>query len=285
MKPRLKVAALITCHNRKEKTISALTGLFSSTVDQDVQIECWLVDDGSTDETNKQVKASFPQVHVIVADGSLFWCGGMRLAWDNAAQSEPDVYLWLNDDVKLLEGALTTLIETHRVHPDSIVIGSCADPVTCEHSYGGQKRLGAHPAKLAAVHPSDVPVECDTFEGNIVLVPERVYRKVGNMGRYHHAMADTDYGLRAGRLGVRTIIAPGHIGLCERNHNDRAWEAPTIGIQERWRRIVSRKGLPPNDWFKFCFRNGGLFFPVYFAGPYVRLLLQSFKKNPSAHES
>lgn len=265
--------------------MSALAGLFGSLPEQGVEIECWLVDDGSSDGTSEAVKEGFPQVHVTRADGSLFWCEGMRLAWSTAACSRPDLYLWLNDDVKMLPGALGRLIATHRAHPECIVVGSCADPITREHTYGGQRKLGAHPAKLREVLPAEIPVECDTFEGNVVLVPETVYRKVGNMGRFHHAMADTDYGLRAGRQGIRIIIAPGHVGLCARNRNDRAWEAPGIGLRERWRRILSTKGLPPSDWFRFCYRNGGIFFPVYFVGPYLRVLAGSFKRPKPSHEN
>ena len=43
-----KIAAILTCHNRKEKTLACLHSLFSiiSTID------VFLVDDGSTDGTS-----------------------------------------------------------------------------------------------------------------------------------------------------------------------------------------------------------------------------------------
>lgn len=68
----------------------------------------WLVDDASPDQTGAKVKAAFPEVHVIEGAGGLFWCKGMRLAWDKAIASgiKYDFYLWLNDDVMLKTDAL-----------------------------------------------------------------------------------------------------------------------------------------------------------------------------------
>jgi len=99
------------------------------------------------------VQATFPDVNLIVADGSLYWSGGMRFAWEVAAGADPDFYLWLNDDTCLLPGCLGTLLATWKYivsvgKERCIVVGSCCDPQTGEFSYGGRRKSCKHPAKL-----------------------------------------------------------------------------------------------------------------------------------------
>ena len=57
----MSIAALITCHNRCEKTKRCLTSLLSVLP----HIDVYLVDDGSTDGTSEMVKTLFPRVNVI----------------------------------------------------------------------------------------------------------------------------------------------------------------------------------------------------------------------------
>jgi GT2 family glycosyltransferase len=70
------------------------------------------VDDGSTDDTATAVSQRFPQVKILQGTGSLFWNGGMRIAFAQALQHDYDYYLWLNDDTVLYPNALETLLTT-----------------------------------------------------------------------------------------------------------------------------------------------------------------------------
>ena len=71
----MRIAAIITCHNRKEKTLVCLKSLF-----QIIQnIDVFLTDDGSTDGTSEAVKKIYPQVNIIQGDGNLFWSRGMYI--------------------------------------------------------------------------------------------------------------------------------------------------------------------------------------------------------------
>jgi len=269
----MKLAVLMACHNRRRKSLDCLESLFAQEGIGDVKLEVWLVDDGSTDGTTAAVNERFPSVHVIAGDGKLFWCGGMRLAWDSAAATNPDAYLWLNDDVTLLPGALKNLLDVSEQHPAAIVIGSCRCPETGDHVYGGQLRPGRHPGRVTPVAATAGVQECDTFQGNLVLVPAEVFARVGNMVSYSHAMADTAYGYEARKKGFRILIAPGYGGTCPPNPGDCAWRNRSLPLRERLKKLTSLKGLPPRDWFRFCFRHGGMMAPVYFAAPYLRAVL------------
>ena len=126
----MNIAVLLTCFNRKEKTCMCLQSMYAdldiynkANTGPKISIEIFLVDDGCTDGTAEAVRAQCAErsVHIIQGNGSLFWAGGMRLAWNEAYKrhTEWDFYLLLNDDTKLLPGAFQELISTHQYALDN----------------------------------------------------------------------------------------------------------------------------------------------------------------------
>ncbi|MDZ7677396.1 MAG: glycosyltransferase family 2 protein [Acidimicrobiales bacterium] len=266
-----RMAVLLTCHNRREKTLACLRSLHDD-LDGRFAFEVFLTDDGSTDGTSEAVVAEFPEVHVISADGSLFWCRGMELAWKQALTGSFDAYLWVNDDVEFLPGALARLLE--RVEErlgegrePAIVVGSVVDPDTGQLTYGGSiLTSGWHPGRMSKVEPDDhdfVPV--DTFNGNVVLVPHAAVERIGILDPvFSHATGDNDYGLRAAAAGVPVLLGPGAVGVCSRNPP----ATPSL------RTLFGRKGLPIRDWYVYTRRHGGRHrWPVAFISPYIRALV------------
>ena len=61
----MKIAVLMTVHNRKEKTLMCLDNLFRQKVPNDIAVEVYLTDDGCTDGTSEAVKIKYPNVHII----------------------------------------------------------------------------------------------------------------------------------------------------------------------------------------------------------------------------
>jgi len=51
-----EVAVLLTCYNRKAQTIACLGSLFEATIPEDLHLDIYLTDDGSTDGTGDAVK-------------------------------------------------------------------------------------------------------------------------------------------------------------------------------------------------------------------------------------
>lgn len=289
------IAALMTCYNRRDTTLECLKRLFAARLPEDMKIQVHLVDDGCSDGTGDAVRATYPQVHVIQGDGTLFWVQGMRLAWAHAAETDPEFYLWLNDDAMLNDDALDTLVNTYdqvcaqrndreeytldmesdAVATDTqcavIVVGSCLDPATGRRAYGGNNRVGRHPAQLTPVFPGDEPVRCDTFQGNLVLVPREVYRRIGMMLAFRHAFGDTDYGLRAVRAGCINVVAPGYPAVCEFNRKEHLTCLSHRPFSYRLRML--RKRLPLGDWFRFLWEHGDWRSLFYWPAPYIRVLL------------
>ena len=59
------LAVLITCHNRKNKTIKCLRNLFKQKNFLDFKVEIFLVDDNSTDGTADTIKKNFTNINLI----------------------------------------------------------------------------------------------------------------------------------------------------------------------------------------------------------------------------
>jgi len=246
-----KIAALLTVHNRCQLTLACLSSLFEQVLPTDFVIQVYLVDDGSSDGTTHEVLRCFPAVDVIQGDGTLFWCGGMRRAWAEAAKGQYDYYLWLNDDTTLLPGAIGTLLGTAdqlrgKHGRDAIVVGSTRDPETGSLTFGG-KLL----SDFSMVEPSDTPQPCDMMNGNVALIPRAVFEVVGNLSAdYTHAIGDHDYSLRAVYKGIPVYVGPGYFGECKATISP-LWVRPEIPLRQRWRALHGPKGLPPSEYSVF----------------------------------
>ena len=93
----MNIAAILTVHNRREKTLCCLRYLFDALkayngqkgTTSTIALSVFVTDDGCTDGTANAIREKFPSegIHVIQGDGNLFWAGGMRLAWQTAIDS------------------------------------------------------------------------------------------------------------------------------------------------------------------------------------------------------
>lgn len=273
-----KIAVLIACHNRKALTMRCLDKLYSQGLDNAYALDVFLVDDRSTDGTGQAVLERYPQVHLIKGSGALYWNRGMSLAWRTAGYSGHDYYLWLNDDVELLERALPRLLhvyETSTLKKPFILLGSTYDPVTGQVSYGGARRSDSPLKKLrfSNIIPGADLVPADTMNGNIALVPEAISQKLAGLDpRFSHAMGDIDFGLRAIQSGFGIQVAPFYYGKCSGNSIVNSHLDKTLSTRERWKKLASRKGLPMRDWQILCRRHAGIFWLAYFLWPYLKFL-------------
>jgi GT2 family glycosyltransferase len=280
----LSLAVLMTCHNRRDKTLACLDELFQ----QPYPIQVYLVDDGSTDDTGAAVQERYPQVKVLLGSGNLFWNGGMSLAFATAMQSDYDYYLWLNDDTLLYPHAVMTLLETARQlapeHDRAIIVGSVQDPESGILSYGGvQRASGWHPLRFELVPPTHEIQPCLTLNGNCILIPRSVVAAIGNLDpSFIHSTGDLDYGLRNQQQGGSVWLAPGFLGTCEYNPlRHQAWDEAGLSLRERWRKINQPRGLPIQEWKVFAHRHAGRLWRVYWLLPYARLLGRTLLKQSS----
>lgn len=258
-----KIAILLTCFNRKEKTLNCLNHIYNLGNKENFFVDIFLVDGGSTDGTPSEVSRFYPEVHIEVAEG-LYWAGGMRKAWNNALSKGGYDYFWLiNDDTSIYPDCLNWLLKADeyciaKYGKHGIYTGCTKSPLTGELTYGAKMLQNKSKLKGKLVIPSDNDyLECDLCNGNILLVPKEVYDVLGILNpQYIHGIADWDYSLRAKREGIPVLVAPGYLGECERDHG-KGYLPQSCPLKKRIEFLHSPKGLAYEEFM--CFTKE--FFP------------------------
>ena len=247
----MRIAALLTCHNRKEKTHDCLLSLDKIKTRHELVI--YLTDDGSTDGTSEMISSEFPHVHLIHGDGNLFWSRGMYAAWKEALKGNYDFYLWLNDDVILYPYFLDESMECEKLlGGHSIITGLIEDATHCKIIYGGSD------SSKKRIQATGKPEPVRNMNGNVVLVPKCVVDKIGIIDpRFHHDLGDVDYGLTASKNGIgvyttRKAIASGYTNNYCRV---RKWGTNVVN---RFRKLYSPLGSNPSINFYFRKKHFGL---------------------------
>lgn len=273
-----KIAVLLTCHNRRQTTLSCLEALFKNSIPEGGSFQVYLVDDGSKDGTSESVRTLFPSVHVINGDGNLYWNGGMRVAFAQAMNTGFDYYLWLNDDTLLYPNALTQLLKvaeevTSTERKPVVVVGSTHAQEGGHVNYGGVALNGGW-WKASIVVPGDKPVPCDTLTGNCVLISKGVVQQTGNLdSAYIHTMGDIDYGFRVIAAGFPLVVMPGFAGTCQSNPIANTYEDDTLPLRVRWSKISHIKGRPFRPWLVFHWRHFGWLGLIYWAATYAKVII------------
>jgi GT2 family glycosyltransferase len=272
------ISVLLTCHNRKAKTLTCLESVFSQAgLNVEFGILIFLVDDGSDDGTTAAVAGQYPEVNIIPGDGHLFWNRGMHLAWKVASeQVSADYFLWVNDDTYLLEGALKEMIDCLQcVNHPVIVCGATSSKLENKFSYGGSTVSGD------SIIPNGEIQYCEIMHGNCVLVPTEVFKLNGNLDPvFPHAIGDHDYGLRYIELGGQIITTRCFIGHCESNEKLPKWCYSSTPILERFRTLYSPLGYShPRYFFIYENRHFGLFVALkHYFSIHLRALVPSLWK-------
>ncbi|MCJ9729718.1 glycosyltransferase family 2 protein [Bradyrhizobium sp. PRIMUS42] len=276
------IGVCITCFNRRERTLRCLRSLREAHLPSGTNLVVYLLDDGSTDGTASAVQAEDPYIRLYKGDGSFYWAGGMRVVYGEALKDRHDFYLWLNDDVELMldaiERAICTLNALRRsVGGEHLIVGAMSDRDRRTTTYSGLVRASrVFPWKLKRIDPDpDEPVECETVNGNFVLIPGEVAQCLGNIHpAYVQMHADLVLGLAAKRIGVRNWIMPGFAGICDANVNGRKnWKTPGLSLRERLQLMEHPLGAPFRPRVAYS-RNFGLWAPIVIAAPYLTLFYE-----------
>ncbi|MGQ7945102.1 glycosyltransferase family 2 protein [Flavobacterium sp. WC2509] len=275
------IAVLLTCHNRKEKTLQCIQALYEQE-DQEVNyiIEVFLVDDASTDGTSEAIKFQFPKINVIRGNGNLYWNRGMHLAWETAADiKDYDYYLWLNDDTFLFKNAIKMLLnDAHLSNKKSVICGSTISLETNTISYGGFSK----DSKMLI--PNGELQEVFTINGNCVLIPKFVFKTIGILDkRFPHAIGDFEYGLRVRKNNLTSHISGDFIGSCEGSEKLPIWCSPSVSLYKRIQNLYSPLGNS-HPYYYYLFEQeyyGSLIAVKHLLTIHLRLLFPTLwiKKN------
>lgn len=278
------IAVLITCHNRKEKTLRCLQSLFAAYKPPTMALDVFLVDDGCSDGTPQHVARTFPAVRVISGTGHLFWAGGMRFAYQQAkTTANYEGYLLLNDDVELASDFLKN-IETTRAYchdkynKGGLYSGATQDKGSGKISYGGNVLIKGmdHPA-YQLVQPSNLPQPCHLTNANVLFVEREVIDAIGFFdAHFIHAFADYDFSLRAYKAGFPVYLAPGISGYCTDDHGNN-WSS-SKNLKDRITYLKSPTGLAYKEYLYYAKTHFPKQLPIIFVKLWAKTLFPSLWK-------
>lgn len=256
-----RIATLLTCYNRKLKTMACLDVLFHAfdTSSAEVEVVVFLTDDG-TDGTAQIIKEQFfdRDIHLLQGTGDLYWTGGMRNSWKEAIKEGGfDGYLWLNDDAFVFPDLVSKLISADLFCRDKYKTGGIYVGSTCDHThskctYGGLRLNNNFLNTGCLLTPNDEYQNCDMSHGNITYVSADVVDKIGVFhDGYKHGYADFGYTFLAKKKNLPLFVLPGFLGVCDNDHDKFYAKFVKLNFRERVASLYSPLGLQFEGYLLF----------------------------------
>ena len=214
------ISIVIPVHNRREYTRQCLMCLQAQTY-RDFQII--VVDDGSTDGTAEMISEEFPDVVLLKGDGNLWWAEatnwGVRYAQAHLDSHQENFVLTLNDDTRVKDNYLHTLLEAYGRHKPCLIGSVSVDsenPDKLEFAGTYMELYTASGRHLAEDYKysyqelirQKTHIESHSLPGRGTLIPMAIFDKIGlfDSKKYIHYMADIEFSLRARKAGYRLIV-------------------------------------------------------------------------------
>jgi len=284
----MQIAALTTCYNRQYLTEQSLNSLKNAVSNcSNIELDYYVVDDGSSDKTSEMIINKHPDVTLILGDGNLFWNRGMIRAWKEALRSEKnyDAFLLFNDDILFYEYCIKEMVsifveEKIKYDYPLAIVGPVLNPEKRITSYGGliKNKKSINPLKFCLVKPKSEVTECDTLNMNCSLIDIKAVQKIGILDEFfHHANGDLDYGLRLKKSGGKILLVNKHLGECRRNLTENTWLDSSMGRVDRLKKMLNVKGMPINERKHYYKRHGGYLWPIFWIAPYLAILILNVK--------
>lgn len=268
-----KLTVIFTCFNRRKYTVRAMKSLVEKNKKLDWKFI--IVDDKSSDGTAEAIKALNYNTELIEGNGSLFWCGGMRVGISRYLESDDGTdCLLINDDVDFYDSAIEKLVSIQAGRTDTVIVGATCDSHG-KFTYGLRKHRDNNSICLNPILPNSDNINGDTMNANCVLIPYKVMHKIGNMDvAYSHSLGDYDYGFTIRRSGFNLISSAEYVGHCEDNGFENTWRNPNLTRIQRLKKKESPKGSPFGEWWHFLKKNYNVLFAIkYSVIPYVKILI------------
>lgn len=219
--------------------------------------EVVLVDNGSTDGSDRKLKKEFPQCKFIQTGANLGFSGGCNAGVKYALENGTNYILLLNNDTIVKEDFLEPLVKAAESNKEIGIVGGKA------YYYNEPNRIHMAGAKIDWLRATykrygagqidkgqfDKSKEVGFTSAYFMLVKRKVFEKIGLLSeQYFLGMEECDFGVRAARKGYKFYyvpdsviwhkIAKSHIPATPRN----------IYCTYRNKLIFIRKFLPPLKW-------------------------------------
>jgi GT2 family glycosyltransferase len=267
-----KVAVIVLSWNGRDLTMACLQSLTESDYPE---MDIYLVDNASSDDTVEAVKATFrDKVKLIVNRTNLGFAGGNNVGIQQALDNGADYVLLLNNDTTVASDMISHLVSGARNNPQmgifspKIFYQSPPDQIWFA---GGEVLLARGVARHIGIRENDhgqydSPREVTYVSGCALMARRDVFDKIGALDEtYEMYFEDTDLCMRARLAGFGCYYVP----------QGRMWHkiSPSTGGQMSRRKIKRklksswiffRRYAKPYHWITI---------PFFFSIDVVRIVL------------
>ncbi len=217
----MKIFVLIPVHNRVEMTIQCLNNLLAQTITSEIEII--IIDDGSTDETEKWVLDTQKslrnlrnrEITLIKGTGDWWWTKSIEVGLDYARPllNCSDSVLLLNDDVQLKPDYIEQLITARELVGKCIVMSQLVNIENDKDFVVSPVSVVSENLSISAANQTannDVRlVNSDVAPGRGTLYPATPLMEghTVNTKKLPHYVADYEFSARISRLGYPIVCA------------------------------------------------------------------------------
>ena len=234
-------SVIFVSFNTRDLTLRALESVQKAA--RDLNVEIWVVDNASSDDSVACIRARFPAVDIIESDENLGFGAANNLAMERA---RGDYFLLINTDAFLETDALRELSNAAQRHPRAAVIA----PRVLNEDGSRQKSVWPFPTpahawsenlglnwlarrfnpSLRKIHSPDDEGEIAWAIGACLLVRRAAYEQVGGFdARFWMYAEETDWQKSMRDTGWQIVFAPNavvtHLGGASGAGNARVSEA------------------------------------------------------------
>ena len=219
----ISVVVVSPVHNRKDETLRCLRSLFRSER-SNIELRVIIVDDGSTDGSEEAIRAEFPSVEIVRADGTLWYTAGTNLGIKAALEYDPDYVLAINNDSIFDPNCLDALVRCAEQHEGSVVGSLLLNREIPHKAFQIAPRWRFWRGGIQHWHNQTIwslpetAWEVELIVGNCVLYPATAIRDAGLMDERHLPQyGDAEYTPRMRRKGWKLFVEPKARVFCKPN--------------------------------------------------------------------
>lgn len=217
----MKVVVSIVEYNTEQLLKNCLNSILNKKWQNDIEV--WVADNASSDNSVKMIKQNFPHVKLIESKKNLGFAGGHNLVLKKA---KADYYLILNSDTLLLDDVIDKMVKFMEDNPNC-GIASCKVLGFDGHLQpnGGDLPLGLsllvwlfNLETLGIYKPSFHRNDEDYYQsshqvgwvsGNFMMIKREVLGKVGFLNDdYFMYFEDVEYCYKTKKIGFGVMIDP-----------------------------------------------------------------------------
>lgn len=221
-----RIAVVIVNFNTRDLLRMCLQSL--ATAATTAELEVWVVDNGSRDQSMTMVATEFPQVHIIESthNGGFSYANNLAIRPLIQRPDAPEYVMILNPDTVVEVGAFDELLDYLRVHPDvgavgpRLILPDGSLDLACRRSFPTpevslwrmtglsrvfpqSRRFGRY--NMTYMDPRET-IDVDALVGACMLMPTSVIREVGLLDEtYFMYGEDLDWCYRFKLYGWRIV--------------------------------------------------------------------------------